>query len=196
MSCEKLETLKKIAISDPGQIRGGTWDLHIEMCGECRRELSSMEDTLAVFFQLENERLSRSPSGPSWEKICAVLHEQNTSRPLRSWQILAAAVVGAFIVGATASWAVFQPFRAPDTLVADSATNVSTSAPASQIPENVNPQQLKQTPNEIWGELRVRPDGSLELVSETDLRAIPNRRQGLTLELAVPTPSAIPVSNR
>ena len=198
MSCEKLAEIKVLAIQQPESLESESWIAHLEFCDICRREVDSLNETLAVFCQLEKERLSQCPTGLTWDKLYDALAEQGGQKSPRRWTFLVAAVVGAFVVGSTTSWFMIQT-------VPSGGDNIAVNT----NPPNVEGQQImtfqekpnssyENIPKGVWGELRIKKDGSLEVVSENGDARRPDFQKTIPQldDQQLSPPQAIPVSNR
>lgn len=105
-TCDKREAAARIAVAQPGQLARDPWASHLRECPECREVCKNMAQSLAVFRQVESDRLSqRTEFGPSWEKVAAALRGEPRSRRLiRRYRLpVAAAAVGSmlFFTGAS-----------------------------------------------------------------------------------------------
>ena len=67
MSCEQLRLLRQVAVEQAEALEGAAWREHLNECGECREEWTAYAQSLAVYRQLEAERLSRVP--PCFERL-------------------------------------------------------------------------------------------------------------------------------
>ena len=197
MSCEKLGEIKQLVVERPDQLRDGPLSAHLLLCDVCTAEVAAMEHTLTVFTQLEQERLSRAPSGPSWEQLCSVLKEQKGQKSTRPLTLLAAAVLVAFIVGVSTTWVFFPTDQAGTSEI---AKNTLIEQKEGQSPEEKQPrasQLVESSQNGVWGELRIKVDGTLEVVTEKTSNDIINHRSlNPRWELPSSMPPTIPVSNR
>lgn len=79
------------------------WKQHLRECPECLSEWKSLAGSLALFHQIESERVSRCESVLCWDKFSALLaQEKNRFGSLRL--LLVASVAGLLLTGGFASW--------------------------------------------------------------------------------------------
>ncbi len=109
-SCDKGEAAARIAVAHPEQLARDPWVAHLRECPECRETCTGMARSLAVFRQVELERLGgHNELGPSWEQVHLALRGQPRHRLfLRRYRLpMAAAAVGGmlFFTGAGAWYA-------------------------------------------------------------------------------------------
>ena len=106
MSCEQMELLRHLVVETPEALQEENWELHFGECGECLAEWEAYGQSLAVFRQLEAERLSRLPTGPSWGSFSATLRVKSSwgARAARWGLPLRAAAAAVAIMAAGATW--------------------------------------------------------------------------------------------
>jgi len=210
MVCEKLTTLKQLVVENPLVLEGEEWLRHFKECTDCREEKAGLENSLTVFKQLEGERLSGCTLGPTWERLCAALIENQPPRNPSKFPILAAAVIGAFIIGAIGSWALFDPNQIDKNHIVKEKGPVSIEPnhrveQVSKTSTNVDGNNFnRKNNNDVWGELRLNQRGQLEVVrykQEGDALAEKtvyslNQNSPYQRVTSQGTPSATPVLNQ
>ena len=95
--CERTEFLRRALVEQPEAIGQEPWREHMQDCAQCRQERQAWQQSLAVYRQLEAERLSDLPDGPSWEKLAAALAQDGNPRR-RRWRLPLVAAVGAAVM--------------------------------------------------------------------------------------------------
>jgi hypothetical protein len=104
--CDKREAAARIAVAHPEQLARDPWATHLRECPECRDVCRDMAQSLAVFRQVEKDRLAgRSEFGPDWERFTAALQgEPRYRRLIQRFRFpAAAAAVGGMILFTGAS---------------------------------------------------------------------------------------------
>ena len=121
MSCEQKSLVQRLAVEESTALEGPAWKEHLRQCAECRHEWKAFAQSLAVFRQLESERISRHTAVPGWERFSRILaHDSRWPRALRSWRIqVAAAAAGLFIVGGGSAWLAMQDTAPAPSLTAE-----------------------------------------------------------------------------
>jgi len=205
MSCERLPDLKQLTVDDPAALLNVGWIRHFSQCDDCRNEHDLAKDTLTIYKQLEQERLTRCPDGPKWEDFCAIVMGETKSSALHRGNfrvhMLAAAVIGAFMVGIAGTWILSGPNIDIGTAVAEHKSeiqesnidNLQKSGSAEVAKDDVGKQG--QDAEGVWGELRINKLGELEVVGNSIGTRFQNKRPTMTLE-PIETPRVTPVSNQ
>lgn len=106
MSCDRISLVQRLSVEDESALAGAEWQAHFDICGECRDEWNAFAQSLAVFRQLEAERIFRYTAVPSWEEF-----SKNLAVDWRRWWKfrhmripLAAAAVAMLTVGGVTAW--------------------------------------------------------------------------------------------
>lgn len=94
--CERTEFLRRALVDQPTAMRQEPWLGHLQDCAQCRQESRVWQQSLAVYRQLETERLADLPPGPGWERLAAALAQD--SSPRRRWRLPLVAAVGAAVM--------------------------------------------------------------------------------------------------
>lgn len=100
MPCDRQNTVRHLAVESPEVLRGEPWAGHLQNCGECRAERMAFEGSLAVFRQIEGERLQYDDLGPDWEEFSRVLAHSKGPFSRRGW--LRPSMIGAAAAAAVA----------------------------------------------------------------------------------------------
>ncbi len=82
MSCKQTRLLQRLAVEDPETLRTEPWRIHLQHCGPCSAGRAGLERSLAVFRQIEGERLLRA-FGPQWEAFAEALQRDRRARQRR-----------------------------------------------------------------------------------------------------------------
>ena len=105
-ACDKREAAARIAVNHPEQLSRDPWAAHLRECPECRDTVADMSRTLAVFRQVELDRLAqRTEYGPSWDQLAIAMRGQpRYLRIIRRYRApVAAAAVGGMLLFTGAS---------------------------------------------------------------------------------------------
>jgi hypothetical protein len=99
-ACDRREAAARTAVAHPEQLTREPWAAHLRECPQCRETCAALAQSLAVFRQLEMERLAaRQEFGPSWERMSAVLRDQrNPWRLARRYRVPVAAAMGGVLL--------------------------------------------------------------------------------------------------
>jgi hypothetical protein len=89
--------LRRALVDQPESIRQEPWLGHLQDCAQCRQESHAWQRSLAVYRQLETERLADLPPGPSWDRLAAALAQDGSPRR-RRWRLPLVAAVGAAVM--------------------------------------------------------------------------------------------------
>ncbi len=157
MSCDRLDLVRRMSVEDERALAGAEWQAHFDICGECRDEWNAFAQSLAVFRQLEAERISRYTAVPSWEEF-----SQNLATDWRRWRMfrhmrvpLAAAAVAMLTVGGVTAWLVGSEAGSPPR---STATN-DNHAPAARQSRPVDVNRLNFVSQRPAGLIRRRGAG-------------------------------------
>lgn len=99
-ACGRREVVAHTAVAHPEQLTREPWAAHLQECPQCREICADLARSLAVFRQVELERLAaRNEFGPSWERMSAVIRDQrNPWRLARRYRVPVAAAMGGMLL--------------------------------------------------------------------------------------------------
>ena len=138
MSCEQMQFVQHLAVENCEALETDKWQEHFEVCKECRAEWDAFSRSLAIFSQLERERISRFTAAPSWEKF-----SERLTADWRGWGFLrqirlpaTAAMVAALAVGGASWWISGSEQELAQKTAAETAKQAS-SASIARIPHSI-----------------------------------------------------------
>lgn len=147
MLCEQMGLLRHLVVEHPEALEEEVWSGHFEECAECREEWEAYMHSLAIFRQLESERVSRLPAAPSWEKFSATIREKSSwGGRVGAWRrSLTAAAAAVAIMAGGASWFAWSGSggEAPETALETSQEKAQVEKPAPSEKWIVTPEQLR-----------------------------------------------------
>jgi hypothetical protein len=106
MSCEQNRLVQRLAVEDAEALEGGAWQEHFTERAECREERNAYAQSLAIFKQLESERIAQTPRVPSWEALSKTLSlRSGPGHRLGSFSLpLVSGAAGILLVAGLLSW--------------------------------------------------------------------------------------------
>lgn len=144
MSCEQMQFVQHLAVENCEALESDTWQNHFDVCEECKAEWDAFSRSLAIFSQLERERISRFTAAPSWEKF-----SERLTADWRRWGFLrqirlpaTAAMVAALAVGGAFLWfsgsgQELAQKTAADTGKQSSSASTASTASTARIPRSI-----------------------------------------------------------
>lgn len=150
MSCDQLLLVQRLAVDQNETLASDDWQEHFVACEECRAEWDAFSRSLAIFRQLELERVSQFAASPSWEDFSEIL-----AADWWRWRILrklrfpvAVAVVATLTVGGVAIWVKGGGDKSSPGATAEQTAEIAPERPGGsasalpRIPSIVPPRQL------------------------------------------------------
>ena len=138
MSCEQMLLVQRLVVESCEALESDEWQEHFDACEECRLEWDAYSRSLAIFSQLEWERISRFKVAAGWEEF-----SERLTSDWRRWQFLrkmrlpaAAAMAGALVVGG-ASWWITGNVQEPSSKVAAENRSQPSSSSISSVPQSI-----------------------------------------------------------
>lgn len=160
MSCEQTPLVQRLAVEDCEALERPIWRKHFRSCLECQEEWKGFTQSLAIFRQLEQERVSHYRTVPGWESFSRILaHDSGWSRTVRSTRVrIIAAGAALFLVGGVSALLMWSGGAPPPQDVVESAKPVPAQETRRSRP--VDPARLNYVSNEMGGgAVPARPGG-------------------------------------
>ncbi|MCZ6531465.1 MAG: hypothetical protein O7A08_00715 [SAR324 cluster bacterium] len=160
MSCEQTPLVQRLAVEDCEALERPIWRKHFRSCQECQEEWKGFAQSLAIFKQLEQERVSHYRTVPGWESFARILaHDTGWSRTVRSTRVrLVAAGAALLMVGGVSAFLMWSGGTPSSQVAVESAKPAPAQEPRRSRP--VDAARLNYVSNEVGGgAVPVRPGG-------------------------------------
>ncbi len=181
MSCDRMELLQHLVVEHSEALEEETWREHFEDCAGCRAEWGAFTQSLAIFKQLEAERLALLPAGPEWEEISATLKERSfLGVRVRALRVSFAAAGAAMVLGA-ASWFTWSGSAITPGETTENKARVERPAPRNNwyiTPEQMNGVARDYRRQRLQGRVTQGISGETPVVFEITLEPPAHRSAG------------------
>lgn len=147
MLCNYQQRIATLVVEEPEVFEEDFWLEHFGRCKPCRDEWQAYSESLAVFRQLERERVSHCPAALGWEKFSELLRQERRRHLWDGFKLpVAAAVSGLLAVGSMAGWLVL---KAPGSFPAGGAATTAEAAKPEVAPTPVAARPDFETPRTV-----------------------------------------------